>query len=68
LGVELLCQRFDNARAKPGLGLSEHAIWFSLAIVGNRKLPIRTRYVVGDPDRAVLLGVLECVLEGIDDQ
>ena len=68
LSIKLLCQSFDNAGTKSGLGLSEHAVRFAGAVVGDRKLPVRARYVVGDPDRAVLGGVLECVLEGIDDQ
>ena len=38
--IKLLCQRFNHAGTKSGFRLSEHAVRFTGAIVGDRKLPI----------------------------
>jgi hypothetical protein len=40
LSIQLLCQRFDHAGTKSSFRLSEHAVRFTGAIVGDRKLPI----------------------------
>ena len=64
----LLCQHFDNAGTKSGFGLSEHAVRYAGAVVGDRKLPICSRHIVGNGNHAVLCCFVECVLEGIDDE
>ena len=66
LGIELLRQRLDDARAKPGFSLSEHAVRrLADPIVGDRKLPVRSAHVICDGDLAFVLiagkGVFQCI-------
>src|ERR1700676_2259492 len=61
-------QRLDDTGAESGLSLSEAAVPLANAIVGDRKLPIRSDHVIGDGDLAFGLIVGEGVLERIHDQ
>ncbi len=67
MSIELLCKSIDYAGTKPGLCLSENAVGFAGAIIGNRKLPIRAGHIVGYGDLALVCFV-ESVLETIDNE
>ena len=68
LGIELLGKGVDDAGAKSGFSLSENAVRFSNAVVGDRKLPIRSGNVECNGDLPVVCIFVEGMFYRIDDE
>jgi hypothetical protein len=50
IGTELLCERFDDARAEPGFWLSKDAVQLANTVVSDRKLPVCSGNIIRNGD------------------
>ena len=67
LRIQLTGEGRDNAGTEPSFGIAR-AHLLAPAVVGNRQRPFGFDHSTSHDDAAALHGIIECVLERIDDE